>query len=240
MQTRSIRAAGIVGLSLVVGLALLGFLLSDAALRVKAQERTVTVKGLAEREYPADRVIWPIQFHEAGNDLGKLYAALESNASKIRAYLLLNGVQEDAIGLSVPRVTDRSAQPYGGNTPSPFRYTAMQVVTVHSPHVERVRELMTTLSELGKQGIVLARDGYQAQTEYLFTRLNEVKPAMIEEATRNARDVATKFAADSASNLGKIRKASQGQFVIQPRDSNTPHIKRVRVVSTIEYYLTDD
>jgi len=99
--------------------------------------------------------------------------------------------------------------------------------------------LMTRLSELGKQGIALAGGNYQLQTEYLFTRLNEVKPDMIEEATRQARVVAEKFAADSQSRLGKIRTASQGQFSIIDRDRNNPHIKKVRVVSTVQYYLSD-
>jgi hypothetical protein len=98
---------------------------------------------------------------------------------------------------------------------------------------------MTRLSELGKQGIVLSGGDYQSQPEYLFTRLNEVKPEMIEEATRQAREVAQKFAADSQSTLGRIRHASQGQFSIADRDRNNPHIKKVRVVSTVEYYLSD-
>ena len=82
-------------------------------------------------------------------------------------------------------------------------------------------------------------DEYTSATEYLFTGLNEIKPEMVEEATRNAREVALKFARDSDSKLGKIRSARQGQFSISDRDKNTPHIKRVRVVSTIEYYLAD-
>jgi hypothetical protein len=86
---------------------------------------------------------------------------------------------------------------------------------------------------------VLSGDPYQNAVQYLFTRLNEVKPAMIEEATRQAREVAVKFAADSNSKLGKIRQATQGQFTIEPRDTNNPHIKNVRVVSTVEYYLSD-
>lgn len=98
---------------------------------------------------------------------------------------------------------------------------------------------MQQLSVLGRQGIVLTGGGYQFQTEYLFTRLNEIKPEMIEEATTKAREVALKFAADSQSQLGKIKRASQGQFSISARDRNNPHIKRLRVVSTIEYYLSD-
>ena len=98
---------------------------------------------------------------------------------------------------------------------------------------------MGALLELGKQGIAFTGDPYQNQVEYLFTRLNGIKPEMIEEATRNAREVAQKFAEDSRSRLGKIRRASQGQFSIEPRDTNNPHIKKVRVVSTVEYYLSD-
>ena len=98
---------------------------------------------------------------------------------------------------------------------------------------------MSRLSELGKQGIVFSGGGYQYQTEYIFTRLNEVKPEMIEEATRKAREVAEKFASDSQSKLGKIKKASQGQFSIVERDKNNPHIKKVRVESTVQYYLSD-
>ncbi len=119
-----------------------------------------------------------------------------------------------------------------------FRYTASQTVTVYSANVELVRKVMGMLSELGKQGIVFT-GGYQSQAEYLFTRLNEVKPVMIEQATRKAREVAQKFAEDSDSQLGKIRRASQGQCSIGDRDRNNPHIKKVRVVSTVEYYLSD-
>jgi hypothetical protein len=98
---------------------------------------------------------------------------------------------------------------------------------------------MGSLSELGKKGIVFTGGNYQFQTEYIFTRLNEIKPEMIEEATRKAREVAEKFAMDSQSTLGKIKRASQGQFSISDRDKNNPHIKKVRVVSTVEYYLSD-
>jgi len=98
---------------------------------------------------------------------------------------------------------------------------------------------MGKLSVLGKKGIVFTVGNYEAKTEYIFTRLNQVKPQMVEEATRKAREIALKFAADSKSRLGKIKRASQGQFSIKSRDKNNPHIKKVRVVSTVEYYLSD-
>ncbi|WP_131811768.1 SIMPL domain-containing protein, partial [Paraglaciecola hydrolytica] len=138
-----------------------------------------------------------------------------------------------------PAITDKLAQQYGGDMNAKFRYTGVQTITVYSSDVDKVRKVMSSLSSLGKEGIVFIGDNYQAQVEYLFNQLNEVKPAMIEEATNKAREVALKFASDSNSRLGKIKQASQGQFSITDRDKNNPHIKLVRVVSTVEYYLAD-
>ena len=237
-ENRKVSAL-VLGVSIFLGLTSLGYLLGNAAIEFKEYERTVTVKGLSEREYEADIVIWPIQFTEAGNDLEKLYESIESSTDKIRVFLKNNGVKQEGITFTTPSITDKSAQQYGNQAKAEFRYTAVQTVTVYSKNISSVRNVMGSLSELGKQGIVFTRGDYQAQTEYLFTRLNEVKPEMIEEATRKAREVAEKFASDSKSTLGKIRKASQGQFSINARDKNNPHIKKVRVVSTVVYYLSD-
>lgn len=238
-QESTTLSAVILGLALVLGLGTLGYLLGKAAVDVKEYERSVTVKGLSEREFAADVVIWPIQFSEASNNLSELYRNIENSTAKIRAFLLEKGIAEDEISVSSPAITDKSAQQYGNNGQAEFRYTATQSVTVYSGKVDATRKVMSSLSTLGKEGIVFTGGNYQAQPEYLFTRLNEVKPAMIEEATRKAREVAKKFADDSDSELGKIRRASQGQFSIRDRDRNNPHIKNVRVVSTVEYYLSD-
>ena len=229
----------ILGISLVSGLSALGVLLGDAAIRFKEFERTVTVKGLSEREYPADVVIWPIQFTAASNNLEEIYSSIDSDTVKIRNFLQEAGIANEEITFSIPAITDKLAQQYGSQSNVEFRYTALQNVTVYSENIENVRKVMGKMSDLGKQGIAITGDNYQSQTEYLFTRLNEVKPEMIEEATRNAREVAEKFATDSKSTLGKIRTASQGTFTIESRDKNNPHIKNVRVVSTISYYLSD-
>lgn len=229
----------ILGLGILLGLALLGYQLADAAIRFKEYERTVNVKGLSEQEYPADVVIWPIQFAEASNNLEELYSAIDRGADKIRQFLLAKGLSEEEITVAMASITDKSARDFDSNVRAEFRYTAQQTVTVYSRQVDRVRGIMGSLSELGKQGIALTGNSYQSQPQYLFSRLNEVKPEMIEEATRKAREVAEKFAGDSQSRLGKIKRASQGQFSISPRDINNPHLMNVRVVSTVEYYLAD-
>ena len=235
-QDRS--SALILGVSVLLGLLGLGYLLGNAAIQFKEYERSVTVKGLAEREVDADIVIWPIQFTAASNDLAGLYGAIDASTSRINDFLIANGFTAEEISVSAPTITDKSAQQYGDNR-AEFRYAAVQTVTVYSGKIANARAVMGRLSELGRQGIVFTGAGYQAQTEYLFTRLNEIKPVMIEAATHQARQVAEKFAADSQSVLGKIKRASQGQFSITDRDRNNPHIKKVRVVSTVEYYLSD-
>lgn len=162
---------------------------------------------------------------------------MDQSTSQIKAFLEAAEIGSNEISVSAPAITDKSAQQYGNQSRPEFRYTASQTVTVYSKDIDAVRNVMGRLSELGKQGIVFT--GNQYQIEYIFTRLNEVKPEMIEEATRKAREVAEKFASDSKSSLGKIRTASQGQFSISSRDNNNPHIKKVRVVSTVAYYLSD-
>lgn len=239
MDKQKYGSGFILGLFIFLGLSLLGYLLGNSILKFKEFERSVTVKGLSEREYHANVVIWPIQFTMADNDLQKLYVGMDTNAQAISDFLKIRGLGETEISTSPPSITDKSAQQYGNTQQAPYRYVGRQSVTVYSTKIDQVRAAMNGLSELGKQGIVFTAADYQNQTEYLFTRLNEIKPEMVQEATTKAREVALKFAEDSQSRLGKIKKAAQGQFTINPRDKNNPHIKKIRVVSTIEYYLSD-
>ncbi len=239
MQITGKASAFILGAFICLGLSILGYLLANAAIDFKQYDRSVTVKGLSEREYLADIVIWPIEFTVADNNLERLYRSIDDYTFRIKSFLEKNDIAAEEISFSSPSINDKTAQQYGGGPAPQYRYSANQTVTVYSKNITAVRKVMNQLSELGKQGIVFTGSGYQYQTEYIFTRLNEVKPEMIEEATRKAREVADKFAEDSQSTLGKIKQASQGQFSITARDKNNPHIKRVRVVSTVQYYLSD-
>jgi len=239
MKTNTRSNFFILGIFIFLGLSSLGYFINTAVNKYKQYDRTVKVKGLSEREFKADIVIWPIQYQVADNDIEKLYTTLDENNKKIINFLLKNGIDKKEITFSSPKIVDKSAQQFGGSMKPEFRYSATQIVTVYSKNIDKVREVKSLLSTLGKQGIVFSGNDYQARTEYIFTRLNEIKPQMIEEATKNARVVAKKFANDSKSKLGKIKKASQGQFTITQRDKNNPQIKKVRVVSTVEYYLSD-
>lgn len=236
-----IGSAATLGGLLMLGLAALGYLAGDAALSVKALERTVTVKGLSEREVPADIATWAITFQVADNDLDALFGAIEANTAVVVEFLAGHGIAGEEVSLTPPAVTDLYAQQWGDKQHIRFRYTASATVTVYSGQVDAVRAAMSDLVELGKKGIVIGGEPHRNpnDNQFLFTALSELKPEMIEQATKNARSVAEKFAADSNSRLGKIKTARQGQFSIRNRDATTPHIKTVRVVSTVEYYLSD-
>ena len=151
------------------------------------------------------------------------------------SFLKANGIDSNEISIAAPTVFDRKANEYS-NENIVSRYQMQQVVTVSSDNIDKVRELMSRQGELLEQGIATTSD-YEYQVSFDFNGLNELKPQMVETATRNAREVAQKFADDSDSRLGKIQTASQGQFSISDRDSNTPWIKVVRVVTSVTYYL---
>jgi hypothetical protein len=236
MNARRIIEAVVLAAGMVAG----AWVLGQSLLQFKQADRSVEVKGLAEREVPADTVIWPVAFSEADNDLPRLYQTLQEKNAKIAAFLQASGFKPEEISVSAPSITDRQAQDYGNaQLAERLRYSGKSTLTVYTRQVDRVREAMARLGELGKQGIALSPEHYENRTQFLFTGLNALKPAMIEEATKNARLSAEKFAKDSDSRLGKIRRANQGQFSIENRDASTPHIKKVRVVSSVEYSLVD-
>lgn len=239
LESKKTLDATLLGFLIFLGLSTLGYLASSAALKIKEMDRVVTVKGLAEREVEANVAIWPIRFNEASNDLAQLYAEVEKKSGLVVDFLQKNGFAESEITVNQPAIFDRQSQNYGDTANVQFRYTAAVTINVYSFQVQRVRDTMKKMLDLGKEGIAISGQDYETKTEFLYTDLNKIKPQMIEEATNNAREVAQKFATDSQSKLGKIKNASQGQFSIDDRDSSTKHIKRVRVVSTIEYYLSD-
>jgi hypothetical protein len=225
-------------LILAVALVIMGLLLKKGLDGFSGRERTVNVKGLSEMEVPADKVTWPLVFKELGNDLQDLYVRINRNNNAVVSFLKENGITDQEIGINAPEIIDMSAERYS-TSPPPFRYNVTSVITVSSGKVDLVRELISDQGELLKQGIAITGGEYRYNTVYSFTGLNDIKPQMIEEATRNARTSAIKFAQDSESKLGKIKNAYQGQFSITDRDENTPYIKKIRVVTTVNYYLKD-
>ena len=231
--TEKIVPAAIIAISVVIA----GLSLRSGIVTFKEMDRKVSVKGLAEREVKADKVTWPLIYKEIGNDPSEMYDRLSSKNKRVITFLKSAGIKDSDISVNPPVISDRQADNYGNEIMN-YRYKATSVITVTSSEVDKVRQLMRRQSELMKQGIAIVSEEYGNNSiTYEFTGLNKIKPEMVEEATNNARTTAQKFAEDSDSRLGGIRNAQQGQFSIEDRDANTPYIKKVRVVNTVEYSL---
>jgi hypothetical protein len=235
------RFVAVVLVALAVALA--GRFIGEGFRLGRQEERFVSVKGISERDVKADLVLWPLRFVSTGNELTAVQAKNRADADAVRRFLVGAGVPAEAIEVQGVEVTDVLANAYRSG-PVDTRFIVAQTLMVRSRDVDRMAAASQRVGELVDAGVVLSSEG-GGGPYYLFTKLNDVKPAMIAEATKRAREGAEQFAADSGSRVGGIRRANQGLFQILARD-DTPGTseqrqinKTVRVVSTIDYLLVD-
>lgn len=223
---------------IAIGMIILGLCIKWGIDDFANKDRKVTVKGLAEQEVEADKVTWPIQTKELGDDLPQLYSKINATTEKVRAFLKQNGVKDEEISVNAPVVRDLNAEVYGPNQRN-YRYNITSTLTVTSRNVRLVRGIIARQGELLRQGVAVVNEGYGSNVEYEYVSFQSMKPKMMQEAIQNAEKTAQQFAENSKSRLNKILTADQGQFSIMDRDSNTPYIKKVRVVTTVTYSLKD-
>lgn len=231
----SIKAAAIIS----IGIICLGLCIKAGLGSISDKGRKVVVKGLAEKEVEADKVTWPIVSKEVGNDLPSLYSKINGTTAAIRGFLTSNGIKESEISVNAPVVIDQTAERYNYDNKQAYRYNITSVITVTSNNVKTVRGIIARQGELLKSGIAIVDGGYENPIKYEYVAFKQMKPKMMEEAIANAEQTAQQFAKNSHSTLDKILSADQGQFSIDDRDSNTPYIKKVRVVTTVTYSLKD-
>lgn len=229
----------IVGAALLAAsVVVLGFCMKSGIDNYANKDRKVSVKGLAEKEVDADKVTWPILSKELGNDLPDLYDKIAVTQKKIKKFLLDNGIKEAEINVNAPVVVDLNADQYSRNERG-YRYNITSIITVTSRNVKLVRNIISRQGEMLKQGVAIVDGGYENPVKYEYVSFSSMKPKMMEEAIQNAEKTAQQFASNSKSTLNKIVSADQGQFSIEDRDSNTPYVKKVRVVTTVTYSLKD-
>ncbi len=226
---------------MAVGILLAGFFPGYYYYHSKFNNNTVTVKGLAEREVVSDLAIWKIKFVATGNDLVATKTNIEKQTNAIVEFLKSNGFDDSEIESGQLETHDVMADAYRSE-PVNTRFILTKTMFLRSEKVMDVAAAFAKTGELINQGVVFDNE-YMFPVSYIFTGLNEIKPQMLELATKNAHEAAIEFAKSSKSHVGKIHKANQGVFSILPRDETNMSDasqqinKKVRVVSTIEYYL---
>lgn len=228
---RWLASAGLLTAGLIVG----GYLLGNGLVRAKDADRSVTVRGLAERNVTADLATWTIAYSSTAEDLARAQTGIEADSAAIRAFFKELGFPADAIqptGVNVSQFTDNGVT----------KFTVRQRMTLRSNDIKRAQSAVKRQFDLVRRGVVLEEGSGMA---YAFTRLNSIKPAMVAEATKDARASAEQFAKDSGTSVGSIKSATQGYFEVAARDgdsgggwgvSDTPY-KKVRVVTTVDFYL---
>ena len=230
------RTKSLTGLFLMTGLILASLIWSYSYKQSKQINRTVSVRGLCTQEVKADRAICPLAYKVGGQSLQEVNKNMEKKNRHIIEFLKRAGITDKEISIATPEIVDTRTD--WNDKKNPYKYIATAVVTACTDKVDSIIALQSRRSELIEKDIVTF-EGWKYSTEYSFTKLNDIKPQMIRQATQTARLAAQQFADDSGSKLGKIKNAQQGQFSIEDRDENTPYIKNVRIVTYVNYYLND-
>jgi hypothetical protein len=228
---RWLASAGVLAVGVVIG----GYLLGNGLVRAREADRSVTVRGLAERNVTADLAIWTLSYSSTAPDLATAQASVDRDSQAIRAFFARLGFPASELqptAVSVAQFTD-NGEP---------KFTVRQRMSLRSNDIKRAQDAVRRQFELVRGGVVLEEGSGMA---YTFTKLNDVKPAMVAAATKDARASAEQFAKDSGTSVGNIKSATQGYFEINARDgdsgggwgvSDTPY-KKVRVVTTVDFYL---
>jgi hypothetical protein len=225
-----LASAGLLTLGLIIG----GYLLGDGLLRAKMADRSVTVRGLAEREVTADLATWTIAYSAQSNDLQRAQTDIDRDTDAITTFFKELGFKADAL-----KPTGANVNQYSNNGIP--QYTIRQRLSLRTDDINKAQAAVTRQFDLVRRGVVL-EDG--SGMSYTFTKLDEIKPGMVAEATKDARKSAEQFAEDSGTDVGGIKSATQGYFSIDSRDgdaggygiTDTPY-KKVRVVTTVNFYL---
>lgn len=221
-----------------LGLTTSGYVLGDGLRRAKMAERSVTVRGVSERDVTANLATWSIEFSNKGDDLSTVQRSVDAQANAVRNFFTRAGFGPDEVtdsNISVSRERD----PDDANAPD--RLVVRRTIQLRTNDVMKARRAFAEQANLLRSGVEMS----SSDVSYVFTRLNQLKPEMIAEANKNARSSAEQFAKDSGASVGAIKRASQGYFSVGPRDgeqceecgssgSNSP-FQKVRVVTTIDY-----
>lgn len=237
----NIIAGGLIGLGVASG----GFLAGESLVKSRLGFRTVTVKGLSEREVKANLGFWPVRFVATGATLEEARTALEKSQGSVKSFLTQRGFTDQDMQVQNIQVEDRLAGYNNQGVPPEIRFVLTEDILVKSAEVDKLASAARLIGDLLKSGVVFSSDAYNAGPSYIFTNVNELKGDMLTEATKRAREAADKFAAESGAKVGDIQNANQGIMEINPAveiPNSLPEkqiSKKVRVVTTITYFLSN-
>lgn len=242
--------AWIISIALILSFAISSFIVGRGIQRFRTEDRSINVRGFSEREVKSDLAVWIIQSRIASNDLTTGSQEIEATKNKIIAFLKQNQIKEEEIIIEGITVTDKKAQEYDNYQQNiAFRYLITQNFQIRSNNVDLIQKVSRMTGELLQVGVFISNSNYGNPLQFYFTKLNDIKPEMLIEATQNARKAAEQFANENDASLGRLKKANQGLFTIVDRTaslsggeggyagSSNDLFKKVRVVISTEYSI---
>lgn len=225
------------GLFIAIGLIGCGYFIGNTLYKSRVSVNTASVKGLAEMVVKSDLAIWDISYTMQSSTLDGAYAAANGKKAVVRDFLMSKNFSPEELSFN----DDVYIQEYRDNGVLKDKlYKVTVYVKVRTEAVEKVGAARADIGELIAKGVAVSNNA----PRYLFTKLNDVKPKMLEEATKNAQVAAKQFAENAGASVGTIQSASQGAFNISAVDevdgygTDTSSLeKKIRVVTTISFYL---
>jgi uncharacterized protein len=226
-------------LFLALGVAVGGYFVGNMMYKMKVATNIATVRGLAEREVKADVASWSVNFEASDATLATAYEAANASKEKVITFLKDAGFADADVTPNALTVYKREDREANGRLLA-TTYQISGSVIVRSADVDKVAASIQKVGDLVGQGVLIS----SSYPQYFYTKLNDIKPEMLGEATRNARTAAEQFAKDANAKVGNINNAVQGAFTLSPRDAGenqgdeaSSMFKKVRVVTTISFYL---
>jgi hypothetical protein len=187
----------------------------------------VEVKGLSEKIVKADTAIWALSFEVKSNNIDSLYSDIEKNITTIKAFLVEKGFEASEINIAPVNIYQDTYKD------AAFRYNSTNQISVYTKKVDLAKSTSNETLLLVKRGVVLN----QNNISFEFSDINSIKPEMLADGIKNARDTASQFAKNSGSIVGSVTRGNQGVFDITEKDPGSPEFKKIRLVSTLRFLL---
>ena len=212
---------------IILSVLVFSFVVFISARNFSKNQSYVEVKGSSEKIVKADTAIWSISFDVKSNDVDSLYSSIQKNISAIQSFLMSKGFDTSEINVAPVNIYQDTYKD------SLFRYNSTTQLSVYTKKVDLVKSTSQDTLLLVKQGITMS----QNSISFEFSDINSIKPEMLAEAIKNAKDTASQFAKETGSKLGSVSQGNQGVFDITDKDPGSPEYKKVRVVSTLKFLL---
>ncbi|ADL04417.1 SIMPL domain-containing protein [Lacrimispora saccharolytica] len=237
MNEMNKRSVSIIAVAIILATGVIGaaLILTNGIVKVKASKTNVVVTGSAKQQISSDLIVWTGSFNAQSANLQDAYTKLEAGRDKVSAYLTGNGIaKDDFVFSAITTTVNYAMNEYGNYTNEIDNYALSQTVTISSGEIDKITEISRNATELLNQDVAFESDPPQ----YFYTKLADLKVAMLAEATKDARKRAEMIVENAGNKLGDLKYADMGVMQITPLYSNEVDDYGINDTSSLEKEIT--